>query len=310
MPPAPTAIELRHLRYFLAVADELHYGRAAQRLGIAQPPLSRAIAKLEAELGVALFHRGGRGVALTEAGDLLVVEARSILAAVETAVAEVRLAGGGDGELRIGCPPQFPAAALRLYLDALAKRHPAGVEVSQLLSVEQKRRLRSGELDLGLVVFTGDEPGLETEPLFAGGPYVVLVPADHALAAKDVVVPREFADQTLLMLPRSIQPRLYDTVLERLDAAGFRAGEVRETGGDPRDLILATVQGTGIAVGPSWFGTEEVSQGLLVARRLEPAVPLPRVVLAWSTTAAPRVRSVLGHARDAAREVATAAPPS
>ena len=108
MAPPPLTIGLRHLRYFLAVMEELHFGRAADRLRIAQPPLSQAILKLESELGVQLLHRTTRVVVPTEAGHVLAREASKTLASFDVAVAEARRAGGGGATLRIGCVPQLP----------------------------------------------------------------------------------------------------------------------------------------------------------------------------------------------------------
>src|SRR3954447_5158313 len=105
----PPAIDIRHLRYFLAVVEELHFGRAADRLHIAQPPLSQAIRKLETELGVQLFHRTSREVVVTEAGVVFAEEARKILVGFDVAVAEARHAGGANAVLRIGCSPFLPA---------------------------------------------------------------------------------------------------------------------------------------------------------------------------------------------------------
>src|SRR3954470_14471877 len=108
MPPAPTTIELRHLRYFLAVIDELHFGRAAERLHMAQPPLSRAVRQLEDELGVKLLNRTSRVVTPTEAGLVFAEEARKVLGGFELAVAEAHRAGGPSRLLRLGAVPYLP----------------------------------------------------------------------------------------------------------------------------------------------------------------------------------------------------------
>jgi DNA-binding transcriptional LysR family regulator len=176
LPPASPTIGLRHFRYFLAVMEELHFGRAADRLRIAQPPLSQAIRQLESELGVQLLHRTTRVVTPTEAGRVLAHEACKTLASFDVAVAEARRAGGGGSTLRIGCVPQLPMSRLHRFLAALRENtrdHDA--EVTHLPSLDQVRRLQRGELDLGIFHHAGPPGDIETEPLFAGEPLVALL---------------------------------------------------------------------------------------------------------------------------------------
>src|SRR3954454_21826940 len=116
-PPSPS-IELRHLRYFLAVFEELHFGRAAERLHIAQPPLSQAIRRLETELGVRLLHRTSRIVIATEPGKVFAEEARKVLAAFDLSVSEARRAAGLPSVVRIGCSPFLPIESLQAFLAA------------------------------------------------------------------------------------------------------------------------------------------------------------------------------------------------
>src|SRR3954469_18279523 len=118
------AIELRHLRYFLAVIEELHFGRAAERLSMRHPPLSQAIRVLEDELGVQLLERTSRSVTATQAGLIFAEEARSVLAGLDRAIAETRRTGGADSPLRIGCIPHLPLEQMQRFLDALQRRDP------------------------------------------------------------------------------------------------------------------------------------------------------------------------------------------
>ena len=162
-------IELRLLRYFLAVMEELHFGRAAQRLHMSQPPVSQAVRKLEEQLGVDLLERTSRGVVPTEAGRAFAKEARRVLTGVDLAIAEARRAGGADSTLRIGSVLHFPLPPLYRFVRALEDVSlTADPQVMRLPSSEQVRRLRSGELELGTFALAEKHDGLETEPLFRG----------------------------------------------------------------------------------------------------------------------------------------------
>src|ERR1700754_2506020 len=143
----------RHLRQFLVVAEELHFGRAAERLGIAQPPLSQTIQRLERELGVALFDRSRRQVTLTVAGRLLTAEAAALLAAEERVRVVMRKVRDGLlGTLRAGVPPELPAVTLQALLAGLADRAPGlDVDLHELTSAEQLRGLAEARLDVGMV---------------------------------------------------------------------------------------------------------------------------------------------------------------
>ncbi|MET7670534.1 LysR family transcriptional regulator [Micromonospora luteifusca] len=192
-------METRELRYFVAVAEELHFGRAAQRLGIAQPPLSRAIAQLERRLGVALLERTSRTVALTEAGSVLLVEGRAALDAVEAAERRTRraaLVGAGHPGLVLVTKAGASGELLSKLLDAYASE-PGAVPVEVLLCGigEQERMLRDGRADVALLHRPFDSTvGLDTEELRTEGQVVVL-PAGHPLTAQAQV---RMADVTAL----------------------------------------------------------------------------------------------------------------
>lgn len=149
MPTAPTRIELRHLRYFLTVVEELHFGRAPARLHMTQPPLSQAIRRLEDELGVRLLDRTSRVVTPTEAGRLFAEHARRVLTTLELAVAAARRAGAAVRLLRIGCVSYVPIVRVHHFLQALEERLPGGrAEVLHMTAIDQHQRLEKGELDL------------------------------------------------------------------------------------------------------------------------------------------------------------------
>ncbi|MEV4496397.1 LysR family transcriptional regulator [Micromonospora arborensis] len=203
-------METRELRYFVAVAEELHFGRAAQRLGIAQPPLSRAIAQLERRLGVALLERTSRAVALTEAGSVLLVEGRAALDAVEAAERRTRraaLAGADEPGLVLVTKAGASGELLSKLLDAYASE-PGAVPVDVLLCGvgEQERLLRDGRADVALLHRPFDSTvGLDTEELRTEGQVVVL-PAGHPLTAQAQVRMADVAALPGLPPPRRPGP--------------------------------------------------------------------------------------------------------
>jgi DNA-binding transcriptional LysR family regulator len=199
-------METRELRYFVAVAEELHFGRAAQRLGIAQPPLSRAIRQLERRLGVALLERTSRAVALTDAGSVLLREGRAALDAVEAADRRTRRAGlAADGNPGLVLVTKAGASSelLAKLLDAYAAE-PGAVTVDVLLCgiAEQERLLRDGRADVALLHRPFDSTvGFDTEELCTEG-QVVILPAGHALASRAHVRMRDVTAVADLPIPR------------------------------------------------------------------------------------------------------------
>ncbi|MFD8537218.1 LysR family transcriptional regulator [Streptomyces rubrogriseus] len=177
-------MESRSLRYFVAVAEELNFARAAERLGISPPPLSRAIRRLEAELGVALFERTTHSVTRTPAGDVLLAEARVALDALEAAGRRARRAAGGP-KLVLAVKADGDAGLLEPILARYASE-PGSVPVAVRLCgwQEQPRLLRAGEADVALVHAPFDGTGLDTETL-AAEPRVAVLAAGHPLAARD-----------------------------------------------------------------------------------------------------------------------------
>ncbi|MEU6239135.1 LysR family transcriptional regulator [Kitasatospora sp. NPDC047058] len=203
-------METRELRYFVAVAEELHFGRAAQRLGIAQPPLSRAIQQLERRLGAALLDRTSRTVALTEAGSVLLVEGRAALDAVEAAERRTRRAAlppAGRPGLVLVTKASASRELLAELLDAYAAE-PGAVPVDVILCgpAEQERLLREGRADVALLHRPFDSTaGFHTEELSTEGQVVVL-PAGHPLTVRTHVHMADITGLPGLPLPRWPDP--------------------------------------------------------------------------------------------------------
>ncbi|MFF2324391.1 MULTISPECIES: LysR family transcriptional regulator [unclassified Streptomyces] len=222
-------MELRHLRYFAVLADELHFGRAAERLHMAQPPLSQRIRDLERELGVRLFNRTRHRVQLTEAGALLLEHVRPVLAGVDTArEAMRRIRPGEAGVLRVGVPPDTGPTVLRTLTAGFARRVPdVLIDLHELTTDEQLARLREGELDAGVVRHPSDTVGLESGPV-ARRELGVVLRSDHPAAAGDGMVRlRDLDGAPLVIFPRAMAPRLYDHMLTICRDEGFLPGSIR-----------------------------------------------------------------------------------
>ena len=217
-------LELRHLRYFVAVAEELNFTRAAQRLGINQPPLSFQIGQLEKELGTQLFRRRTRGVELTDAGKLLLEEARVILGQVETAKTGVqRRARGETGRLNIGSSggiyfhPLIPAI-IREY----RMHYPDVVMFPQANSTcLLVARLLAGQIDVAFIrPPIAESEGLAIESL-VDEPSVMVLPTGHPLSRSTSAPLRAFAQDTFILFPRYLNPAVYDSIIEAFKSAGF-----------------------------------------------------------------------------------------
>jgi len=240
------ALEIRELRYFVAVAEELHFGRAAERLGMAQPPLSRAIQQLERRLGVRLLERNRRGVALTGAGEVLLHEGRAALDATTAAARRTRRAGGTDNpggprnRLVLAVKTASAHELLQRLLDAYADE-PDAAEIEVLLCgmCEQEGRLRDGSADVALMHAPFNSlAGFDSEELMTEG-QIAILPAGHPLAARKTLSLADISDVPDLPLarwpshgvyPPGPGPEIHDqTQLAQLIALGRTAAVLPES---------------------------------------------------------------------------------
>ena len=235
--------DLRKLRYFVAVAEALHYGRAAQALHIAQPVLSRQIRALEAELHTQLFHRDRRGTELTPAGEQLLVDAKPLLANADAVLRRVRAAGAGITRLTIGF---MPGITLTPVARLLRDRHPdLDVRLLRTGWHDQVEVLLDGRADVGIVRLPIDRTGLAVSPLYTE-PRVAVVSSAHRLAGKETVLIADLAADHLLQDPDAV-PEWRDVAVE------LRTGERRpitETHSVEEKLELVAGE-QGIAVIPA-----------------------------------------------------------
>ena len=250
--PGVSALELRHLRYFVAVAEELNFTRAAQRLGTAQPSLSQQIKRLEAHVGVPLLDRTKRHVALTAGGKLFLRESCEILAHVERARQRaVRAQQGKSTELIIGVVPAAEIKILPKLIPLVKRRLPkVRLVFHNLPSAEQKRLLATGALDIGLLRGPLDDPHLTVEDILWER-LVAGLPAKHPLARKKTVSIRQLNEIPFIMVSREGSPELHDAVRAFCERSGLYPREVQQA-----DNILGNLNmiraGIGFALLPDY----------------------------------------------------------
>ncbi|MFB9157831.1 LysR family transcriptional regulator [Chromobacterium violaceum] len=247
-------MELRHLRYFLAVAEELHFTRAAERLHIGQPPLSQQIQALEAELGAPLFRRHQRKVELTAAGQQLLPRARQILADSAAAAAAVRRAADGEtGELRIGFTSSLPLTPILHHsLQHYRQAYPeVRLTLSEMFTAGQFDALERRQLDLGFVRFNGPTPSplIRVEELHRDR-LLVVVPSAHPLAERKTLPLKLLAGEPLIGYPRESGSGLSDVVRQLALQNGLELKMVQEAGEAITQIGLVAA-GVGIAILPS-----------------------------------------------------------
>jgi len=248
-------MELRHLRYFVVLAEELHFGRAAQRLGISQPPLSQQIRALEHDLKARLFWRTNRRVELTEAGHALLIEARATLDQAERAGAVVAQAQRGQvGELRIGFAPSAPLIApFTATLLAFRKAAP-GVRLvlDDQVSPQQIDALLERRLHIGFIrsPTAPDLPEALAAVELYREPLSVFMSGDHPLARKRVVPLPALAEEPFVFFPRSHGTSLYDQVFALCRKAGFIPRVAQEARANATILGLVSV-GLGVSILPA-----------------------------------------------------------
>ena len=272
-------MELRHLRYFVAVAEELNFRRAAERLHLAQPALSSQIKSLEDELEVRLLERNTRSVKLTHAGRVFLDEARSVLSAATQAEHRAKKAEHGlVGTLRIGVIAPVANAWLAGILRGFHQRFP-GVQLSlfDLTSPEQLHRLHTGHLDAGLLRPPVSFPELDYK--FVEESWQVLAaPAGHRLTRKKRLEWADFDGEDLVMLHTSLQHGYYDAFLAACAKAGARPRPVQYANDIHTKLWFISA---GFGVAPTTATFAQVKRPGLVFRLLPPSLPPVQTVLVW-----------------------------
>ncbi|MGQ0702170.1 MAG: LysR substrate-binding domain-containing protein [Gemmatimonadales bacterium] len=222
-------MELRHLRYFVALAEELHFGRAAARLRVAQPALSQQLRQLEIELGVTLLARTKRRVALTEPGRAFLTEARRTLSSAAVAVrAAQRAAAGEVGSLRIGYVDLATWLNFPAILRTFRQRFPeVDVSLTELHREPQREALLRGDLDVGFFAMADRDQGLSGFPV-ARDQLLVALPGGHPLAARSTIPLGLLAEENWVLFPRELRTVHVELVLAACRQAGFVPRIVQE----------------------------------------------------------------------------------
>jgi DNA-binding transcriptional LysR family regulator len=243
-------MEFRHLRYFLVLAEELHFGRAAQRLAISQPPLSTNIQQLEASVGAKLFTRNSKAVQLTEAGRAFVPQARALLDQAQQAARHARdVADGLAGSLQVGFVGTMLYRGLPVLLKRFQVQHPRlRLTLRELSSSDQLIELAQDRLDLGFVHTTRVPPAL-SQILVASQPFVACLPASHALARKRSLPLAALQGEPFACVSRAVSADYHERIVSLCQDAGFTP-EIRYELRHWLSVVSLVSQGLGVALVP------------------------------------------------------------
>ncbi len=274
-------MELRQLHYFLAVAEELNFGRAAQRLNIAQPPLSRQIRQLEQELGVQLFHRTSRRVELTEVGNVFLEEARRILKQVEQSIQVTQRASQGEiGRLSVAFEGSSAYDIIPTALKTYRERFPdVELVVLSMTTEKQVEALHEDRIQVGFVVppLQGQVQDLFVEAVLQE-PLVLALPEDHPLAAQSKVKVRSLANEAFIMGQRNSGCGLYDQVIAACRRAGFSPNVTQEVN-EMQVLLGLVAADLGVAILSG--SAKQFQRSGVVYRELQPASSEVALASAW-----------------------------
>src|SRR5690348_9196118 len=265
-------MELRHLRYVVTLAETLHFGRAAERLHLSQPPLSHQIRQPEAELRIKLIHRTKRTVQLTEAGRMFVQEARVILAqASHAANLASRVNLGEVGQLTIGVAGPADAPIFIQILRTFTQKHPkVRIVLRNISSLDQTQAISEGRLHVGFVAMPIDDAGLATETVMRQ-PIMIALPPEHPLATLERIPLKALSGEPQIMFARSNAPRFFDAVLAACREAGFSMNIAHEVDNLYTAYALVAA-GLGVCLVPS--GAQDYhSRPSMVVRPVSPALP-------------------------------------
>jgi DNA-binding transcriptional LysR family regulator len=291
------------LRSFVALSDELHYTRAAARLHVAQPALTKRIQQLESGLGLRLFARTRRSVRLTSAGELLLPRARQAVVAVEGfSTTAQRVRDGELGRLRIGFSPSAPHHVLPVLMRVFRRRHP-GIEcvLTELPSDAQVDQLLAGDIDVGILRPPAAPPPQLTCAIFLEEPFVAVLPRDHRLASTRSVRLEALATEPFVLIAQRSAAAIHDQVIAACAAAGFAPRSIREAT-HVHAVVSLVAAGCGVSLLPR--SAAQVGVRDAVCRPLRRATILTVMAVAHLADGAPAAARAL--AASAAQQFETA----
>jgi DNA-binding transcriptional LysR family regulator len=274
-------VDLRRLRYFVAVAEERHFGRAASRLRIAQPPLSRQIQELETELGFNLFVRSTRGVEITSAGKTLLIHAHKVFETVDHALQEARRAHRGEtGRISVAYPSSLAYSGIIDILRTFRSKAPSvELVLRELAPQEQLAALREGSIDVGFLRGPFAEPMLVFE-VIRREPLAIILPPEHALAKRKRLPLSALAQEPFVLFPRHRAPGFFDQLMNLFHEAGFVPKVVQE--GNLLDITSLVAAGFGVSVLPSSLPKAHAQK---LAVRAIVGEPQTELFVAWRKSA-------------------------
>ncbi|MEU7259225.1 LysR family transcriptional regulator [Streptomyces rimosus] len=272
-------LPLPQLHAFVVLAEELHFGHAAARLGIAQPPLSQQIRRLEDKVGHALFSRRPGQVALTPAGRELLPAARRSLADLASGLAAARAIGSGRaGRLRIGFAASLALTVLPGLLHTFRQRFPdVHLDIQEMTTAPQIAALRDKTIDIGLVREPSPEPDLGFKTVLRE-PFVAVLPAAHPLAAQRTVKLADLADLPFVLLPRAVGPQLYDQITGLCVGAGFTP-RITQHAVEWQTVCALVKTGLGVSLAPA--SIRRIRLEGVAFRTIAPDTARTRVAVAW-----------------------------
>ena len=244
-------IEFRHLRYFLAVAETLHFSKAAAQLGMAQPPLSQQIRSLERILGYSLFERTTRGVRLTKVSQYFRERARNTVAKILDDVEMARRLGSGqEGVLTVGFSGSVMLTTLPKAIERYRRLYPrVELRLRELVTAEQMPALLDGTLDLGFLRDGEPQVGVSIESILRER-FVAVLPARHKLASRPTLRPRDLRNERFVLFARRMGALAFDRTLACCEAEGFRPNVVQEAPQWPT-VVRLVAAGSGISLAPA-----------------------------------------------------------
>ncbi|MFI2205347.1 LysR family transcriptional regulator [Streptomyces sp. NPDC020192] len=273
-------LPLPQLHAFVVLAEELHFGHAAARLGVAQPPLSQQIRRLEEKVGYPLFDRAPGRVALTPAGRALLPAARRALAGLADGLATARAVGSGRaGRLRIGFAASLALTVLPGLLRDFRQRFPqAHLDIHEMTTAPQLDALRDRTIDIGLLREPPAGPSELGFRTVLSEPFVAVLPAAHPLAAQRTVPLGRLAGEPFVLLPRAVGPQLYDRITGLCETAGFTP-RIAQHAVEWQTVCALVETGLGVSVAPA--SIRRIRLKGVAFRRIEPGTARTRVAVAW-----------------------------